>query len=123
MSTVARECCIVPTRVAVWVSVCLCVCMRQVYWSPEVSGSPGAACGVSSLTSDEYRTTVLQPYGRKVPIYLANNDYVMTQSRYLFGDWAEESLLQCERALYRLGVPKASWLDEKYYDEQVVALA
>ena len=33
----------------------------------------------------------------------------------MFGDWAEESLLQTERALHVLGVPRPGWLDQTYY--------
>ena len=39
------------------------------------------------------------------------------------GDWAEESLLQCERALYLMGEAKPSWLNATYYDNQIKALA
>ena len=42
---------------------------------------------------------------------------------YMFGDWAEESLLQAERALALLGAPKPAWLDADYYNEKVLALA
>jgi len=40
-----------------------------------------------------------------------------------FGDWAEESLLQAERALKLLGVPKPEWLNTAYYNEKVLAFA
>ena len=95
----------------------------KVYWAPSVSGSAGKACGVDGLTDDEYRTTVLQPFGKDVPIYLANNDYVCQDVRYFFGDWAEETLLQAERALYRLKVPRPSWLNASYYAAKIVAKA
>jgi hypothetical protein len=53
---------------------------RQVYWSPEVSGSIAKACGVAGLTENEYRSRVLQPFnGAKV--FLANNDWVAQVSR------------------------------------------
>ena len=95
----------------------------KVYWSPEVSGSPAKACGVDGLDDDEYRTTVLQPLGRHIPIFLANNDWVCQDVQYLFGDWAEEPLLQAERALHRLGTPRPSWLNASYYAAKVLAKA
>jgi hypothetical protein len=39
----------------------------------------------------------------------------------MFGDWAEETLLQAERALLRLSVPPPSWLNATYYQEKVRA--
>ena len=42
---------------------------------------------------------------------------------YFEGDWAQESLLQCERALYRLGVKRPPWLNASYYAERIVAKA
>lgn len=95
----------------------------KVYWAPEVSGSPGKACGVDGLTDAEYRTTVLQPFGRASPIFLANNDWICQDVTYFYGDWAEETLLQAERALHRLGVPRPAWLNASYYHEKVASKA
>jgi len=68
---------------------------------------------------------VLQPFASLKAagpsIFLANNDYVAQNVYYLFGDWAEESLLQSERALRRLGTPKPAWLDQAYYNAQIVS--
>lgn len=64
-----------------------------------------------------------QPFGRNVSVYLANNDWVAMDVTYFFGDWAEESLVQSERALYRLGVPKPEWLNASYYQKQIVERA
>ena len=75
------------------------------------------------LTEDEYRSTVLQPFGKEAAVYLANNDFLAQQSTYFEGDWAQESLLQCERALYRLGVKRPDWLNASYYAERIVAKA
>ena len=44
------------------------------------------ACSVDGLTDEEYRETVLQPFGRDVPIYLANNDFVAQDVTYFYGD-------------------------------------
>lgn len=66
----------------------------QVYWSPLMSGSPAGACNVPGLTEEEYALTMLQPWGDDAPVYLANNDYIMQDVRYIYGDWAEDSLLQ-----------------------------
>jgi hypothetical protein len=95
----------------------------KVYWAPSVSGSLGRACGCDGLTEHEYRTTVLQPFSKAVPIYLANNDWVAQDVTYFYGDWAEESLLQCERALHRLGEPKPAWLNATYYQDQIASKA
>jgi len=95
----------------------------KVYWAPSISGSLGGACGVDGLTPAEYRSTVMRPFGKAAPIYVANNDWVEQDVAYFMGDWAEESLLQCERALYLLGEPKPSWLNATYYDAKIKALA
>ena len=95
----------------------------KVYWDPSISGTLGAACAVDGLTEDEYRSTVLQPFGKEAAVYLANNDFLAQQSTYFEGDWAQESLLQCERALYRLGVKRPDWLNASYYAERIVAKA
>ena len=52
---------------------------------------------------------------------MGNNDWVAMDVRYFFGDWAEESLLQAERALATLGVRRPDWLDARYYADKVVA--
>ena len=83
----------------------------------------GAACAVDGLTEDEYRSTVLQPFGKEAAVYLANNDFLAQQSTYFEGDWAQESLLQCEQALYRLGVKRPPWHNASYYAERLVAKA
>ena len=50
--------------------------------------------------------------------------YLLTQDvRFFNGDWAEESLLQAERALARLGVGRPDWLNRSYYDARVKAFA
>ena len=92
----------------------------KVYWAPSISGSVANACGVSKLTDKEYTKAVLQPFGASTPVYLANNDWKSQDVTYFYGDWAEETLTQCERALYRLGVPKPSWLNASYYQEKIV---
>ena len=92
----------------------------KVYYSPEVSGSLGEACGVPGLTEEEYRDTVLQPFVHSPNVFLVNNDWVALQSKYLFGDWAEESLMQAERALRLAGMDKPQWLDTKYYKANIV---
>jgi hypothetical protein len=86
---------------------------------PEVSGSLGQACGVDGLSESEYRSTALQPLGKGVRLFMANNDWVALNTRYMFGDWAEETLLQAERALLALGSPRPSWLDPDYYKEKI----
>ena len=95
----------------------------KIYWAPSMSGSLANACGIDGLTEGEYRSTVLQPFGEKAPIFLANNDFVAQNVDYFFGDWAEESLLQSERALFRLGNVKPAWLNSSYYDTKVKSLA
>ena len=94
----------------------------KVYWAPSISGSVANACGVPGLTDKEYRETVLQPFGRDKPVYLANNDFVAQDVTYFYGDWAEETLTQSERALYRLGLPKPSWLNSTYYHKHIVSV-
>ena len=54
----------------------------KVYWDPSISGTLGAACAVDGLTEDEYRSTVLQPFGKEAPSP-ANNDFLAQQSTYL----------------------------------------
>lgn len=94
----------------------------KVYYAPEVSGSLGAACGVSGLSEGEYRLAALQPLGPGAPLYMANNDWVVSETRYMYGDWAEESLLQAERALRVAGQPRPAWLDADYYEQRVASV-
>jgi len=95
----------------------------KVYWDAGMSGSPAGACGVDGLDDDEYRTTVLQPFGRDTNVFLANNDWLSMNVRYFEGDWAQETLVQSERALFRLGLSMPLWLNQTYYDEKIVKLA
>jgi len=95
----------------------------KVYYSESksVPGGPDPlekACGVPSLTEAEYRSSVLMPTGTP-KLLVANNDWVAQKTEKLFGDWAEESLLQAERGLHLLGVERPEWLDEAYYNEKV----
>jgi hypothetical protein len=93
----------------------------KVYYYPTESGTPDQACGVEGLTDDTYRDMVLQPWREANPnIFLMNNDYSCLDVRYLWGDWAEETLLQAERAVTVLGTPKAPWLDGDYYQVNIV---
>ena len=95
----------------------------KVYYSPEISGDLGRACGVNGLSELEYRTRALQPLGEGVGwrVLMGNNDWVAMDVRYYVGEWAEESLLQAERALATLGVRRPDWLDARYYADKVVA--
>jgi len=95
----------------------------KVYYSASMGDSMSKACGVPSLTEKEYRDTVLSPFGEEAKIHVANNDWVAQEVMSFFGDWAEESLLQAERALKLLGVPKPEWLNTAYYNEKVLAFA
>ncbi|KAL7568298.1 hypothetical protein ACA910_022634 [Epithemia clementina (nom. ined.)] len=123
----------------------------KVYYDPRLSGTPDQACGgVPGLTDETYRDLVLQPWDatavlqrmtndddnddNPLPlvdadsppsswprIFLVNNDYVCSNVRYIWGDWAEESLMQAERAMYLLGTPKPSWIvNDTYYQQHVV---
>jgi len=38
----------------------------------------------------------------------------------MFGDWAEESLLQAERGLRMQGLKRPDWLDAAYYKKKVL---
>ena len=60
--------------------------------------------------------------GIRTSIFLVNNDYVCNNMHDSpsFGYWAEEPLLQAERALYILGTPKPSWLIDSYYQINVI---
>jgi hypothetical protein len=99
----------------------------KVYYSASASvpGGPDPlerACGVPGLTEAEYALSVLNPLGspgKSPSILVANNDWVATNVENLNGDWAQESLLQAERGLRILGVPRPAWLDEAYYNEKV----
>lgn len=66
----------------------------KVYYVPELVGPLSEACGVEGLTEAEYRMIALQPLGKEIKLYMANNDWVAMNTRYMFGDWAEETLLQ-----------------------------
>jgi hypothetical protein len=92
----------------------------KVYYDPESGDTIDKACNVTELTKDEYRDTVLQPLPFP-KVFVANNDWVAEEIKYMGGDWAEESLLQAERALYKLNIPKPDWLDGKYYLKKVVS--
>jgi hypothetical protein len=110
----------------------------KVLYYPSMSGTPDIACGVPGLTDESYRDTVLQPWriiiddytgkgttigGSNIEnrIFLVNNDYACMDVRYFFGDWAQESLLQSERAMLLLGMPPPMWLQSMdYYHENVV---
>ena len=104
----------------------------KVYYYPTESGLPDKACNVPGLTDETYRDRVLQPWKEdflddktrrmiRNRIFLVNNDYSCMDVRYFYGDWAEESLLQAERALLLLDTPPPSWLDDKdYYHDNVV---
>lgn len=95
----------------------------KVYYStnPTVPGGPDPlerACGVPGLTDSEYRESVLSPLGTH-SILVANNDWVAQSFETMFGDWAEESLLQTERGLSLQGFGKPQWLDAAYYNQKV----
>lgn len=97
----------------------------KVLYDPRMSGPPRRTCGIPDLTDESYRDTALQPWASKnIPhLFLVNNDWVCMNVRYFFGDWAEESLLQAERAMYILGTSRPLWLNESYYREKVVFMA
>ncbi|KAL3907383.1 MAG: hypothetical protein SGILL_008900 [Bacillariaceae sp.] len=104
----------------------------KVYYSPTDSGTPDKACDVPGLTDEIYRDSVLQPWKDDFPgdkthnsiknrIFLVNNDYSCMDVRFMWGDWAEESLLQAERAMLLLGQAPPKWLlDKDYYHANVV---
>jgi hypothetical protein len=98
----------------------------KVYYSTSASlpGGPDPlerACGVPGLTEEEYRKSVLTPLSTP-SVLVANNDWVAQRTEELFGDWAEESLLQTERGLRLQGMPAPDWLDKVYYQKKVVAM-
>eukprot|EP00747_Dinoflagellata_sp_TGD_P217341 gnl/TRDRNA2_/TRDRNA2_89744_c0_seq2.p2 gnl/TRDRNA2_/TRDRNA2_89744_c0~~gnl/TRDRNA2_/TRDRNA2_89744_c0_seq2.p2 ORF type:complete len:153 (+),score=35.49 gnl/TRDRNA2_/TRDRNA2_89744_c0_seq2:172-630(+) len=98
----------------------------KVYYSTSASvpGGPDPlerACGVPGLTESEYRSAVLMPLSTP-NVLVANNDWVAQRTEYLFGDWAEESLLQAERGLHLQGRPPPNWLDKAYYQKKVVEM-
>lgn len=96
----------------------------KVYYSKSTGDSMENACGVAGLTEKEYRDTILTPFKEVMPrVHVANNDWIAQEVEKMQGDWAEESLLQAERALHVLNVPKPDWLDTSYYNEKVVAFA
>lgn len=95
----------------------------KVYYSPSISGPLERACGVPGLTEAEYRDGALQPFGRERAAFLANNDWVAMDVRYMYGDWAEETLLQAERACRTLGMARPPWLNQSYYEAKIVPFA
>jgi len=95
----------------------------KIYYAESMGDSLAKACGLEGLDEKEYRSTVLKPFGEKHKIYLANNDWVAQEIKGFYGDWAEESLLQAERALRDLSVPKPDWLDVDYYNKRIVTSA
>ncbi|KAL7555416.1 hypothetical protein ACA910_017424 [Epithemia clementina (nom. ined.)] len=79
----------------------------------------------STLSSSSHcsstRGPTLATVSKLPKIFLVNNDFVCSNVRHAFGDWAEESLLQAERAMYLLGTPKPTWLlNATYYELNVV---
>eukprot|EP00929_Paragymnodinium_shiwhaense_P114667 TRINITY_DN83133_c0_g1_i1.p1 TRINITY_DN83133_c0_g1~~TRINITY_DN83133_c0_g1_i1.p1 ORF type:complete len:535 (+),score=122.97 TRINITY_DN83133_c0_g1_i1:63-1607(+) len=92
----------------------------KVYYSVDSGDSPAKACGVPGLTEDEYRASILTPFPSLPHVHVANNDWIIQEVKQMFGDWAEESLLQAERALYIEGVPKPDYLNSTYYKKFVV---
>ncbi|KAL3905694.1 MAG: hypothetical protein SGARI_004336 [Bacillariaceae sp.] len=96
----------------------------KVLYYPTESGPPDEACNVPGLTDEIYRDRFLgdnTPNTIRNRIFLVNNDYSCMDVRYYWGDWAEESLLQAERALLLLDTPPPSWLvDKDYYHDNVV---
>jgi len=100
----------------------------KVYYSTSesVPGGPDPleqACGIRGLTEDEYRNSMLSPLSGDPRILVANNDWVAMRTEELFGDWAEESLLQAERGMRRLGLARPDWLDAAYYEAKVAPFA
>lgn len=96
----------------------------KLLYDPAISGLPHEACGVPGLTDLTYRNRALQPWGTKFrgsSMFLANNDWICNSAADYQGDWAEESLLQAERAMYLLGTAKPEWLDADYYHQQIAS--
>ena len=96
----------------------------KLLYDPAISGLPDEACGVPGLTDLTYRDRALQPWGTKFrgsSMFLANNDWICNSAADYQGDWAEESLLQAERAMYLLGTAKPEWLDADYYHQKIVS--
>ncbi|CAE7925617.1 unnamed protein product, partial [Symbiodinium sp. KB8] len=90
---------------------------EEVYYSALPSTPGGSdplekACGVAGLTEKEYRDSIMFPVPGRTDISLANNDWVAQTTETMFGDWAEESLLQAERALRVKGFARPKWLDQ-----------
>eukprot|EP00529_Nitzschia_sp_RCC80_P016821 CAMPEP_0113504326 /NCGR_PEP_ID=MMETSP0014_2-20120614/34654_1 /TAXON_ID=2857 /ORGANISM="Nitzschia sp." /LENGTH=645 /DNA_ID=CAMNT_0000399425 /DNA_START=43 /DNA_END=1980 /DNA_ORIENTATION=+ /assembly_acc=CAM_ASM_000159 len=104
----------------------------KVYYSPDQSGTPDIACQVEGLTETVYRDRALQPWRRfddphnkgggiRDRIFLANNDYSCLEVKYFWGDWAEETLVQAERAMLLLGTPPPSWTQNfDYYTAEII---
>ena len=42
------------------------------------------------------------------------------ESRNFVGDWAEETLLQAERAVTLMGTPRPDWVDRDYYETNII---
>jgi len=122
---VARVVVRVVIRVAEGVSLNLLsrVCVRVVVRAIARALVRRQACGVSGLSEAEYRRVALQPFGADKRVFMANNDWVAMDVAYMFGDWAEETLLQAERALRTLGMPKPEWLNQSYYDAKIAPFA
>mmetsp|Transcript_99094 Transcript_99094/g.275932 ORF Transcript_99094/g.275932 Transcript_99094/m.275932 type:complete len:511 (-) Transcript_99094:82-1614(-) len=100
----------------------------KVYYSTsaKLPGGPdplARACGVPGLTEEEYQHSMLAPLEGSSRVLVANNDWSALQTEKLFGDWAEESLLQAERGLRLLGLPRPEWLNEAYYAAKVSGTA
>ncbi|KAL7555414.1 hypothetical protein ACA910_017423 [Epithemia clementina (nom. ined.)] len=76
-------------------------------------------CPPSTLddTNNGKQQQQLEPPPR---IFVVNNDFVCTNVRHSFGDWAEESLIQAERAMYELQTPKPAWIQNDWYYQQHV---
>lgn len=99
----------------------------KVYYSALPSTPGGSdplekACGVAGLTEKEYRDSIMFPVPGRTDISLANNDWVAQTTETMFGDWAEESLLQAERALRVKGFARPKWLDQDYYNRKVAGV-
>ena len=92
----------------------------KVIYDPSLSGTLDQACGVPGLTPESYQRTALQPFGLSNGdvdgqfLFLINNDFVSTQAQEYYGDWAEESLIQAERAMHIMGMSFPAWLQTDY---------
>ena len=85
-------------------------------WMRHVADPTRRTKSSSSLSSSLSSSS--QPTSR---IFLVNNDYVCANVRTLWGDWAEESLMQAERAMHVLGMEAPEWLtNASYYQRHVL---